>query len=515
MKEGHHLIQALQNKALYPHEVTEFKLIETHLSWVILTGPYAYKIKKPLNLGFQDFTTLEKRHYYCELELKLNQRLAAVLYLEVVPITGTADQPQWNGQSSPIEYAIKMRQFSQDDLLSVLAQQGKLNQGIFNDLAQQIAQFHLATERSDPASALGTPSDINAPVQDNFRVLKSLPSCQHYLPQVEQIEAWCKQQFDQLLDLLHLRKTQGFIRACHGDLHLGNIVMYRNKPLIFDCIEFNESFRWIDVFNDIAFLTMDLLEKNERPSAYYFINRYLEYTHDYHGVPLLPFYESYRAMVRAKVLSLQLEQLPPSSALIPKLQTQIAGFFNIAQSFTQEPSPTLTITFGLSGSGKTLYTQQLLMQSGAIRLRSDICRKHLYGLNLDSLSSSKQKETIYASEGIRAVYQELKELAHTLLRSGFKVIIDATCLKRWQRALFIELAEKLDISVQILAFEAPLEILQNRIQHRLKEGLDVSEANEAVLMNQLNEIEPLTEKEKAITTFIPVQEVDNLFSSSS
>lgn len=502
------LIQALQHKALYPHKVTECRVIETHLSWVILTGLYAYKIKKPLNLGFQDFTTLEKRRYYCELECALNKRLAKEIYLEVIPISGTPLNPEIAGKGPPIEYAIKMRQFSQECLLTVLAHQQHLSEEIIKDLANQLAVFHQSTAIADIDCEFGSPFNVFSPMQDNFRVLKNLSDC--YFSQITQIEQWVNEQYHQLEPQLSKRKQQGFIRACHGDLHLGNMVLYQGKPLIFDCIEFNESFRWIDVVNDIGFLTMDLLHKDAPKQRALFLNKYLESTYDYHGLLLLRFYESYRAMVRAKVLSIQLSQEIDNKAKALELRFQIETFLKVAMSLMKPAKPQLTLTFGVSGTGKTVYTEQLLMTTQAIRLRSDVCRKQLHGLLPLQLTPASRKEQLYSEETTKTVYTELKNLARMLLKANYPVIIDATCLKAWQRELFLDLADTLGISAQILSFDAPVEKLRERIHARLSKGSDASDANDDVLMMQLEHVEPLSKKELQLTTAISMEEINKL-----
>lgn len=298
---SNHLIQALQKPELFPHHVGHFEVIETHLSWVILTGPFAYKIKKAVNLGFQDFTTLEKRKYFCEKEIMLNQRLAPSLYTSVVPITGTESSPSLTKVGPIIEYAIKMHQFSQTNLLN----QHPLSLSTIEDIASQLALFHQKTELCSPDFSYGSPDDVFVPIQDNFNTLRTLTTANTYHTDIDHIEKWAQNTFIKLHPLIKKRKKIGWIRACHGDLHLGNIVLVDEKPLIFDCIEFNEPFRWIDVMNDLGFLKMDLDRSGVSDLGHYLINCYCERTLDYEGLLLLRFYQCYRAMVRAKVAAFQ------------------------------------------------------------------------------------------------------------------------------------------------------------------------------------------------------------------
>lgn len=441
------------------------KIIETHISWVILTGTFAYKIKKPVNLGFQDFTTLEKRKYYCEEEVVLNQRLAPSLYLGVVPII--------DEKGTPIEYAIKMHEFPQESLLSTLAKRSNLTLPIIDSIATQMAAFHEQAARCDPTESYGSPEDVLSPVQENFKVLRELDAGKPYLSNIAKIEAWANEQAHRYGTLLQKRKDNGFIRACHGDLHLGNIVLIDNQPLIFDCIEFNEAFRWTDVMGDTAFLAMDLDLFGLHDLSHYFVNRYAELTLDYEGILLLRFYQCYRAMVRAKVSAYMSDN------------ENLRRFITLAESYTYAPSPSLTITFGVSGSGKTFGSEQFIMKTGAIRLRSDLFRLQLFS----------NKNTRYSEHATQQVYQTLLEKARMLLQAGHSVIIDAACLKHWQRELFLNLSQELNIPFHIFAFEAPIEVLQQRITARERQGNDPSEATIEVLQKQLNEREPLSKDE--------------------
>ncbi len=509
------LIKALQQATRYSHPVSEFEVIETHLSYVILTGEFAYKIKKPLNLGFQDFSTLEKRKFYCELEVQLNKRLAPHIYIEAFPITGTPANPELNGQGAVIEYAIKMHQFKQDCLLSHMAQENKLGNAIIEDIALQTAQFHLKATACDPNVDFGNPEAVYAPMSENFNALKTLKASKNYTHEISQLEAWCHHQFNNLKALLATRKKNGFIRACHGDFHLGNMVLLDNKATIFDCIEFNESFRWTDVMNDIGFLAMDLDRNHLSHLSHLFINKYLEQSFDYQGTLLLKFYQSYRAMVRAKISALQLDQVAEDSPLNQKLKQDLQDFLQLGLSYASASKPTLSITFGLSGSGKSLYTEQMLMQTGAIRLRADIFRKHLFGFNVFESSLPHQKEQLYSQDATKHVYTNLQTTARLLLQAGISVIIDATCLKAWQRDLFSALAQELEVPFSIYTFDAPLERLQERVKLRAKVKQDPSEADQAVLQMQIALLEPLSTAEKDLSIAVNSAEIDSMISAYS
>src|SRR5690606_15383151 len=266
------LIAALQNPALYPHPVNGFEVIETHISWVILTGTYAYKMKKPVDFGFLNFTDLAARKHFCEEELRLNQRLAADLYLQVLPITGSIEAPELGGDGEPIEYLLQMREFPQAQLMAQVQARGELSDAHIDALAEQIAQFHLATPQVPADHPLSSPEAIVAPMRQNFEQIRPLLSEAADLEQLDALLDWTETTISRLQPLLEQRCQQGFIRECHGDLHLGNATIIDDEVVLFDCIEFNDPFRLIDIASDAAFLAMDLEDRGLKCQARRFIN---------------------------------------------------------------------------------------------------------------------------------------------------------------------------------------------------------------------------------------------------
>lgn len=297
------LLLAMQNPELYNHPVDGFQIIETHISQVILTGQYAYKIKKPMDFGFLDFSTLARRKYFCEEELRLNRRLAEPLYLEVLPITGTPEQPVIGGEGEPFEYLLKMRQFRQNELFDQQQEAGSLKPELLSSLAQQVAGFHNNLEPIPDDKPLGTPEAVYAGMQENFDQIRPMIDDPALLSQLDNLEAWTQTTFERHRDLIAQRKNDGFVRECHGDLHLANITVYDGEVTVFDCIEFSEPFRCIDVINDLAFLLMDLESRREYALANLVLNTYLEYRDDFAALPLLPLYKAYRALVRGRLRS--------------------------------------------------------------------------------------------------------------------------------------------------------------------------------------------------------------------
>lgn len=492
--------ELLTDPACYDHAVGSVQLIETHISWVLLTGEYAYKIKKPLNLGFLDFSTLALRQRACTDEVRLNQRLAAETYLGVVAIAGNTGAPHVNGQGEAIEYAVKMRQFPFDAALDRLDERGELSVAQIDQLAARLAQFHLGECARAPAdSPWGEPDAIAQPVAENFQLLGSRSNDPAESQRLAALHDWSSAEHARLTPLMRERKRNGWIRECHGDLHLGNIAWVNEQILIFDCIEFSTALRWIDVISEVAFCFMDLLHRQHRDLAMRFLNAWLEASGDYAGVSLLRYYAVYRALVRAKVAVLRAEQVDGSDP--GACRVEVNACLQLAENLSQNIPVQLWITHGLSGSGKTTLTQLLLQDQGMIRLRSDVERKRLAGL--DALAhSGGEVGGLYTQEASRRTYEYLARLAEKLLDAGWAVIVDAAFLARWQRDLLHEIAQRRDVYFRILDIQMDHATLRERITLRAAQGKDASEADLRVLQQQIETMQPLGTDELAAATRI-------------
>lgn len=491
LAEQRRLVEALCRPACYPHAVGEISLIETHISFVILTGHYAYKIKKCLDLGFLDFSTLEKRRFFCGEELRLNRRLAPALYLDVAEIRGTPQRPSLAGAGEAIEYAVKMLQFPQDRLLDAMLARAALQAQHVDALADAIADFHsrAAVDRSDPG--YGNPEAVLAPVAQNFMQIRAHLRDGANRAALDAVERRDREEWLRLRSSFAARQGGGFVRECHGDLHLGNIALLDEGLAIFDCIEFNPALRWIDVMSELAFLAMDLQHRGRADYAQRLLNRYLEITGDYGGLDVLPFYMAYRAMVRAKVAAIRAAQ----EALAPDERERALGLhaeYLAHAAQVHVPHRTgLILTRGVSGSGKTFLAGRLLEHIGAVRLRSDVERKRLQGLPPLARSGSSVGEGLYAAERTQATYARLAQLARSVIEAGFPAIVDATFLKRARRDEFRRLAGTLGVPFVIVNCHAARPVLLARIAQRARSSSDASEATPAVLEHQLQADEPL------------------------
>jgi predicted kinase len=374
-------------------------------------------------------------------------------------------------------------------------QAGLWDSALLDALAEEIAAFHQAAAVARPESDWGTPEQVQRPVRDNFKALSRLPD----QARLQRLADWAQQTHQRLSDTFIRRRRMERVRECHGDLHLGNIVMWEGRPRLFDGIEFNEGLRWIDVINDIAFLMMDLEERRHSDEAWLLLNRYLEFTGDYAGVAVLDYYRAYRAMVRAKVAAIRLGQDDLSGLERRKTETTLQAYLALAESYTRPQRPYLLLTNGLSGSGKTWVSNMLLQSLGLVRLRSDVERKRLFGLGPLDASDSALDAGIYTEEASRHTYERLRELAATVLAAGRPVIVDAAFLSRARRADFLQLAEQAGVPALVIRCEAEPATLRRRVQARYAAGADASEAGLAVLESQLGRWEEPDEREQALT----------------
>lgn len=494
------LVAAMQQPFFYDHPVGRVELIETHASWVFLAGAFAYKVKKPVNFGFLDFSTLANRHHFCLEELRLNRRFAPQLYLDVKTIGGDPSSPEMGGRPA-LEYAVKMRRFEQKDQLDRVLADNRLNSDQVACFATLIARVHQGAAVAGAEQFFGTPESVIEPVLENFRQIHSLlPAAE--LGLLTELEHWSRRSCQDLAPFLLQRKNDGFVRECHGDLHLANMAWIDAEPILFDCIEFNDNLRWIDVINDIAFLVMDLDDRGRADLGWHLLNRYLQETGDYQGLKLLRFYAMYRAMVRAKVICLRLAQ-PGASDVERKQDRELyQGYLALASGYISPPSGALIITHGVSGSGKSTFAREFAACCGAIHLLSDLERKRLHRLAATANSHSPPGGGIYSAAANKATYAQLQRLAETALTAGYPVVVDATFLRKKQRDPLRRLASKFKVPIVILDFDVPEAELRRRIHKRAAEGPSLSEANIAVLNAQLGERQPLDASEKAFAVTV-------------
>lgn len=481
---------------LFQQTDPQARLLQTHISSVILFDQQAWKLKKPVNFGFLDFTDAAQRAHFCAEELRLNQALSDGLYLHVAPIYGTAQAPSLQESGEALEHAVVMRRFDDGERLDEVLLREGLPLEHMDTLATRIAQFHTQAPRVNVTSMLGKPEIIYHPMQQNFEQIQPLLEAQNDAAhaQLEGLRIWTESQFTRMKALLAQRKAQGFVRELHGDMHLANMARMGDRIIIFDAIEFNDSFRWIDVMSELAFLLMDLQDRGLPAHASRLLNCYLEHTGDYAGLALLRFYQTYRAMVRAKVALLGIA-FGGSEEAVAAARRQYQRYADLAEHFTTSHSPCLVITHGYSASGKSHASLVLAESAGMIRVRADIERQRLYPERGDpGLNQGR-----YSAEATSHTYQRLLDIAASLLDAGFGVILDATYLKAAQREAAHQLAKQHACPFYIIDIECPSKVLEQRLLERNRLGNDVSEATLEVLHAQQSHAETLTTEEKPFT----------------
>ncbi|MBV6415668.1 MAG: hypothetical protein CMLOHMNK_00181 [Steroidobacteraceae bacterium] len=487
----------------FPHAVSALRLRETHVSWVVLTGRFAYKIKKPVRFPFIDATTLAQRLHFCREELRLNRRLAPELYLDVVPVTRADGCAMIDGPGPVIDYAVRMRQFGEADEMPSLLEEGAVSVGDCSALGELLARFHRSVSVDAWTGGYGHTGHMHESILGNLAQLADSNTQPAVAPMLERLADWMRDRVTQLDPALRRRERSGFVRECHGDLHCGNIVRSLGRLTPFDCIEFDPRLRWIDVMNDVAFLVMDLFSRRRAGLAMAMLSQYLETSGDYQGVRLLPFYATHRALVRALVDRLSAEQLP---ARADEFRRRMRERIEAAASWTGRPAPALLLMHGLSGSGKSWLSERLVPAVPAIRLRSDVERKRLAGLQPAVSSAAPLRQGLYAHACTRRTYRRLAGCAAICLRAGFHVIVDATFLEAKDREVFAALAERLNAPSLLLSCHADPETLEQRIRKRAMCATDASDADLDVLAAQLQSAQPLSSTERARALLIDTSE---------
>lgn len=495
---GSDLVAGLLRAEAYPHPVKEpIRLAETHISWVLLTGEFAYKLKKPLRLSFLDYSTPERRHALCEEEVRLNRRHAPDLYLGVSTICGSASTPLVDGTGPAFEYAVRMRQFAASDELVALLDSGAVTGADLEGLGQSVARLHLGAVPASPDAAFGWPEAVQRITFDNFTELRRLPEAGEWHEVLRCLEERLASLHAARSPLLRERREQDRVRECHGDLHCGNVVRWQGRLTPFDGIEFDPGLRFIDVVNDIAFLSMDLAERGRDELRLAALQAWLETLGDFAGLPLLQYYETYRALVRAKVAALRAMQVEADAPSRAAAIAECSRYLAWAAGRIRARTPVVVVTCGLSGSGKTWLARQLREPLRALHVRSDVERKRLAGLAPETDSKSPPDAGIYTRDYTTRTYDRLHECARAALIGGESIIVDAAFLRRDERLRFLSMAESLHARAALVHCHAPPGTLQERVIARGAARSDASEAGLDVLRRQPSWWEDFDDCERA------------------
>lgn len=502
------LIRALLDPGLYPWGVASVDLLQTHSAWVLLAGDSAYKIKKPVRFDFMDFGTLARRRAACDAEIRVNRHFASPdperqIYRQVLPIVGTPEAPRWGrpgvDEDSAIEFAVHMHRFDEAGRLDHLCERGELLPEHMVQLAQSLARVQAHADVAPAGSPWGQPATVERVVQDNLQTLRGQGLSPADLEPLQALQAWTDACWPAVSARLDERCAQGRVREGHGDLHLANLVLLAGEVVPFDAIEFNDALRWVDVASDLAFPWMDLQRMDQPGLGHVLLSEWVDASGDVTAPTVLPFFAVYLALVRAKVAAIRHAQLPALDADGHTACTaEVRQYLALAQRLAWHEPPRLVITHGLSGSGKSHAARRWLLGHGGSRalcLRSDVERKRLHGLAPLQTSDPAQRHDFYGPQASAQTYASLRERAAALLRAGWTVVVDAAFLRRHERDAFAELAHALGCPYGILAPQAPLEVLRQRLAERQARGGDPSEATPEVLARQQQWIEPLAPDE--------------------
>jgi aminoglycoside phosphotransferase family enzyme/predicted kinase len=486
-------IDELLDPAAYPHPVSQPRLRETHVSWVVLTGAFAYKIKKPVRFDFLDASTLERRAALCAEELRLNRRLAPDLYLDVVPVTREAGRLRVGGSGRPVEFAVRMHQFDPSQELAEQLDRNAVTPEDMQALAALLAGLHARAGIAGADSPHGTFALLQAQVLANLAQLRPLLSAPQ-LQALEQPAGAMQAALRRLQPVITGRRDTGHVRECHGDLHAGNVVRWRQRWMAFDCLEFDPALRWIDVIADTAFLYMDIIAHGREALASELLSRYLEQTGDYAGLPLLRLHAGDRALVRAKVNALHAAAARPAERAA--LHAAVDARLGLAARLMAPAKPALVIMHGVAASGKSSLAARLVPALHGVRIRSDLERKRLAGVAPLALRNAAVGEGDYTAQSTRRTYERLLQCAEAAIDGGCTAIVDAAFLQAAQRTLFQELAARRGCRFLIACCTADTPTLRSRLLARAAGGEDPSEATPAVLEHQLRSVQPLTGQER-------------------
>lgn len=488
----HSLIEALKSPLIYPDRPSQIRIAETHISYLFFTGRYVYKVKKPVDFGFLDFTTLEKRKFFCQQEVKLNSRLSPDVYLGVEEIREENGRISLGGQGKTIEYAVKMKELPSEGMLIRLVSESKATPELMDRIALKIATFHREAETSNEIAGFGNVSVIKKNIQENF--IQTVPYIGKTL---------LREQYDFISEraaaflghynlIFAKRKNGGMIKDCHGDLHLGAICVEKDNIQVFDCIEFNDRFRYGDTAADIAFLTMDLEYNNCFDLSSAFTEAYIRYSGDSDISVVLRFYKSYRAYVRGKVMSFLLDEGEVSEEQKRKALKSAKGYFGLAYSYFMQP--TLIIMAGLVGTGKSAVAASLGEATGAPVVRSDEARKRLAGILPGEHRYEDYEKGIYSEEFTNKTYSELLKEASEVLGGGRSIILDASYKCRASRERAAALAREKGARFFIVECVCEEEVVRARLKKRMGEK-EVSDGRWETYERQKHGFEQITENE--------------------
>jgi aminoglycoside phosphotransferase family enzyme/predicted kinase len=499
------LFDHLKNPKFFGSHVPSVQLLQTHISYVALTGTFAYKVKKPVNFGFLDFSTLDKRKYYCEEELRLNRRLCPEMYLDVIPITRTNGSLELNGSGPIVEYALKMREFPQENIMTNMLLSDHITEETIDLLCSLLIDFYTAQEPTKEITKYGEIPAVKQNIDENFEQTKPMINITVPKDTFWYIKDAAARFFERKKEVFGRRMKEGKILDCHGDLHSGNIVVTDEHIHIFDCIEFNDRFRFCDVASDICFLAMDLDFLNFPYLSSYLICRYVEKSADEGIFSVLNFYKSYRAFVRGKVHGFQLNDPHIDQEKKKSVVTAAQKYFELSRYYAalfsldlQTKKPVLFLVSGLSGTGKSTIARKIAVDYHATLINTDVVRKEIAGIDQFERHHEKIDSGLYDPRLVDDTYEQVMKRAADVLKNGGNVVLDATFQKKKYRQMAQHIALKHHTRIVIVQCICPDEVVKKRLEDRVKKK-SVSDGRWEVYLAQKTSYEPFIPEERALT----------------
>jgi uncharacterized protein len=476
------LTDFLLEASSYPHNPERVEHIQTHASDVFIATPYVYKVKKPVDFGFLDFTTLEKRKYYLEQEIHLNRRLTSGIYLGVLEISLTEGKYKFGPGDETVEYALLMKEFPKNYFLKTLLKEGKASKNDFNNIALKLVKFYQSQSLDPTVTAHGDPENVKRDVYESISLSRDFITKTVSDPALGAIEFYNDSFFETRFNLFRDRMDENFIKDCHGDLHLEHINISPEGINIYDCIEFNERFRYIDIASDTAFLAMDLDFNGYFDYSHYFISRISGLMPDKGLFRLLDFYKCYRALVRGKVLSIKAFEPEVSDSIRDQTLQNAKRYYKLTLRYALLGSrPSLLVTFGSIGTGKSTLASTLSNELSCRVVSSDALRKETAGAEPGERRYEEYESGIYSKESTEHTYNELIERGIEIINTGKGAVLDASFSKLKSREHVRRAASKHKISVYFIQTWAPNSVIRERLLQRELLGGSISDGRLEIL----------------------------------
>lgn len=504
----------MHDPTFYGPDVDAVTALQTHISFIFLAGPHAYKVKKPVRFSFLDFSTSALRHRFCNEEVRLNRRLAADVYQATASIVASGSKFHLGAaeDTQALDYVVVMRRLDSRQMLSAQLSAGTVTLTDIDRIVDRLVPFYRGADRSDAVRRYGAPENVLASMDADFEEMRRFRGDTIDAADDERLAQYCRSEVTRWAETLARRAATGHVCEGHGDLHCDNVCLEASGVVIFDCIEFNPAFRCRDIASDIAFLAMDL-EHYARPDlARHFVDRVSDELNDPQLPSLVPMFACHRAYIRGKVGSLKSAEPEVSPEERAEARATARSFFELALRYTWKGSSFLVVACGLSGTGKSSLARTLATRTGALHINSDVVRKTLAGLPLTSRVGRRDEAGLYSPAFSGRTYTEMFAQAEAALASGGRVILDGTFLRRVDRDAARALAERYGVPVLVVSCIAPEPEVVARLRERSAADVDASDADERVYRSQRRQAESIADEESG--TSIVVDTTDELSAAS-